>query len=272
MKSYLANCRPLRRLVLPLLARLSCNITVRHQWTRQKILLHLFRHKGYWFYGRDRERETMQLFASLLSKGDTVVEIGGHIGYISLYFKHLVADGRVVVFEPGENNLPYIRANLANRGVELVEQAVGDHSGPATFFIDSLTGQNNSFIPGFEGLRQNIANAFVPVAVREQQVTMVRLDDFAAERSLQPNFVKVDVEGFELSVLRGMPRTLQECQPGLMVEVQADETDVFDLLTGHGYELFTPQPRRLLRASELRGNVFALHRKAHRALMGRLGL
>jgi FkbM family methyltransferase len=55
----------------------------------------------------------MALFARLVRPQDTVIDVGGHIGYLSQYFAQLVGRrGQVIVFEPGPNNLPYTRANL----------------------------------------------------------------------------------------------------------------------------------------------------------------
>jgi predicted methyltransferase len=66
---------------------------------------HSFKHYTYWYDGERREQTTMELFAKLINPGDVVVEVGGHIGYIAVYFSHLVGkQGRVVVFEPGPNN------------------------------------------------------------------------------------------------------------------------------------------------------------------------
>jgi FkbM family methyltransferase len=73
----------------------------------------------------------------LITKGGTAVEVGGHIGYIAAYFAKLLGKtGELVVFEPGSNNLPYIRKNVTEMAssadlanVRLVEKAVGPISG-----------------------------------------------------------------------------------------------------------------------------------------------
>ena len=204
MKLY--NISLLRRIFLPLLRRFNLgDITIRHHYTGDPVRLHSFRHKGYWYHGRRREQETMLLFRRLLRPGDSVIEVGGHIGYLSLYFKWLVQSGNVFVFEPGVNNLPYIRRNVLPRGIQLVEKAVGDRNGPETFFLESLTGQNNSFVPNFKELQYNVKNAHAGgPAVTEVTVEMVRLDDFINTHSIKPELVKIDVEGFELTVLKGM--------------------------------------------------------------------
>jgi hypothetical protein len=78
------------------------NIRIKHHFTRDPLLIHSFRRKSYWFHGRDRELDSMEMFRRLIHSGAIVVEVGGHIGYISLFYKDLVgAEGFVYVFEPG---------------------------------------------------------------------------------------------------------------------------------------------------------------------------
>jgi FkbM family methyltransferase len=264
----------LRRIILPLLSRFNLgDITIRHHYTGDPIRLHSFRHKGYWYHGRSREKKTMTIFRRLLRPGDSVIEVGGHIGYISLYFKSLVQSGEVYVFEPGANNLPYIRRNVGPRGIHLVEKAAGDRSGTAAFFLESLTGQNNSFVRGFNGLKDNASNAFVATPkVTEVMVEMVRLDDFMTAHSIRPALIKIDVEGFELCVLKGMKETISRHAPKIMVEVQADEEEVYSLLTCAGYRLFNCLLSVCSKPADLRGNVFALHSVLHKEILEELDI
>jgi len=96
---------------MPLLKATAFDLSIAHPWVPpSRFRLNSFRHKGYWYHGKSRELRTMQLFAKLIRPNDTVAEVGGHIGFISMFFAKLVGDnGRVVVFEPGSNNLPYLR-------------------------------------------------------------------------------------------------------------------------------------------------------------------
>ena len=147
----------LRSMVIPLLARFNPgDVTIKHHWTGDPLRLHSFLHKGYWFHGRSREADTLELLSRLLGHGDRVVEVGAHIGYFTILFSRLVGPGgRVTVFEPGENNLTYLRVNtraLAN--VVIREEAVGSTVGTADFYLESISGQNNSLIEGYAGLNQ----------------------------------------------------------------------------------------------------------------------
>jgi hypothetical protein len=109
------------------------DVTIRHHYTGDPFRLHSFRHKAYWSNGRRRDELEMATFAELVRPGDNVIEVGGHIGYVSLYFAWLVGcHGRVHVFEAGPDNLPYLRGNVAfHKQVTVVErtpdQLVDDH-------------------------------------------------------------------------------------------------------------------------------------------------
>jgi FkbM family methyltransferase len=220
------------------------DISIRHHYTGDRIRVHSFMHKGYWYHGKRRERETMTLFALLLKPGDTVIEIGGHIGYISLYFANLVGStGRVAVFEPGPNNLPYIRSNVGDKNnILLIEKAVADFSGLTDFYLESLTGQNNSLLPNYPRFDGNLRHTGLESALAKTvvQVDCVTLDDFLAQTAgMKPSLVKIDVEGAELAVLKGMDRILQSGNVALMVEVTDNAPAVYDLLTTAGFKAFT---------------------------------
>src|SRR3954454_1116564 len=110
----LAKSTPIRRALVPFFRKVNPgDITITHHWTGERMVLHSFRHKGYWFHGKARERESMILCSRLIRGGDIVFDVGGHIGYMALHFADLVgAGGRVFCFEPAPLNLPYIRANV----------------------------------------------------------------------------------------------------------------------------------------------------------------
>jgi FkbM family methyltransferase len=207
----------------------------------------------------------MQFFQQALREGDTVVEVGGHIGYMTMFFSKLVGRaGRVIVFEPGGNNLPYIRANVAALGnVKIVESAVSDTDGSASFFEEALTGQNNSLLGDYERFEENRQGAFSSEQYKSREVTTVRLDTFAGRHSIRPALMKIDIEGAEFMALTGAARMLAENRPMLLVEVTRRNAEVFRFLVGLGYELFTPEGNPILRAGETNENVCALHPRKH---------
>ena len=86
-----------RPLAIGILARVNPgDVRVWHPFYPRKVLLHSFRHKGYWFYGKDRESATSRFFARVIQTSDTVIEVGAHIGFRTLQFAALAPQGRVL--------------------------------------------------------------------------------------------------------------------------------------------------------------------------------
>jgi FkbM family methyltransferase len=267
--------KSLRRIVLPILKWLSRDIQIRHHFTGDRFRLHSYLHKGYWYHGQNRERRSLDICQQVIQPGDTVIEVGGHIGYLSLFFSQLVGPtGQVHVFEPGLNNLPYIERNIQCRtNITLVRQALGNANGTATLYQENLAGQNNSLVKDFEVLQRNLQNAFDDgVQVTEVQVDVIRGDDYVTQQKITPHFIKIDVEGFEFEVLDGFRQTLQH-RPALFVEVQRHHDQIWKLCESLGYRLFrdTMQPLTRDEVLALRTqNVFCFHPDAHAEALRRL--
>lgn len=255
----------LRSIALPVLKAVNRDIRIRHHWTGRPVKLNLFAHKGYWYHGRNREKEEMEAIRLLIDDGDIAVEVGGHIDYISMLLSQAVGRGSVIVFEPGSNNLPYLRANIAGLdNVRLIEKGCGSQAEDLVFYEESLTGQNNSFVPDFQGLQSNAAHAgTVDVDVTSSVVQVVRVDQEVPDA---PSFVKIDVEGFELAVLHGAEGwfTAGATPPIFMIEVQADQAAVTDWFHSRGYRLFEIDGTAMPSIPEMTINLFALHPTEHK--------
>jgi len=250
------------------------DVTIRHHWVPgAKVLLNSYKHKGYWYHGKERERQTLSLMSEIIRENDLVLEIGGHIGYLTIFFAHHAGPrGKVIVFEPGSNNLPYIEKNVSQAEsstlakIELIRAAAGILDGEALLYEEDLTGQNNSMVRDFAGLRANMGKAYVETQVRPNKVPVRAIDSL----SVSPQFIKIDVEGFEWSVLQGAVATIETNSPALMVEVQADRDEIFSFFRGRGYLFFDDMMHSILAPAGLQRNVFCFHSDAHRELVERL--
>jgi hypothetical protein len=148
----------MRNFLLVILKNLKFDFKLNHHYTGIRFLLNSYYHKGYWFYGSKREYSTIQNFIKIIKNGDYVIEIGGHIGYFSTLFSNIIGpDGKLDIFEPSVENLRYLKQNISfmpsklSRGVSILEKGVGSENGFLDFYIDPITGQNNSFVKGLRG-------------------------------------------------------------------------------------------------------------------------
>ena len=149
-----------------------------------------------------------------LSPGDTFVDVGANVGYHALLAAGSVAArGRVVAFEASPRIFRMLRDNLSGNGdpaaVRAVNVAVADVAGTR---------------PIFRGPVQNIG---LTTTVRgrglqpDGQVAAAPLPDLLEPGEMQAaRLVKIDVEGAEDAVLRGMKRFLEGCRPDLEILVE----------------------------------------------------
>lgn len=280
MKLY--NSSILRRIVLPFLKRCSFDFHMKHPWIKgTNVKLNLFKHKGYWYHGKNREKSSMLFFDFIIKSGEkqffTIVEVGGHIGFVSLYFASLIEkNGKVFVFEPGSNNLPYIRDNIASSKysniIEIVELAIGESDGDVFLYEDSLTGQNNSLVKDFKGLKANKKRSYVSSDVKEKKIKMTSLDNYFDNYQDVVDFIKIDIEGYEWYALQGASALIKRWKPALMVEVQSNQIEILEYFHENDYILYNENRNLLKNPNELKGNVFCLYKHKHNELIERLDM
>jgi FkbM family methyltransferase len=251
--------------VLPVLARVNPgDITVRHPWTGDPLRVHSFRHRGFWFNAGDRERQIVLDFIRLIGRRDTIYDVGGHIGFTSMLFSALAVDGAVHVFEPSPDNLRYLRRNVAhNPNVTVIAAAVGAEPGRASLHLEDLSGQNNSLVPDGRVLDRTARSVHVQPHVDVTEVEVVTLDGHAARHQTKPDFVKVDVEGFEWEVLQGALETVRDHCPIWMVELTRRRDETLAWMEGRGYAPLDERLRRLDRPPWPGQNVVFMHRERH---------
>jgi FkbM family methyltransferase len=224
------------------------DISITHQWIpEQKIRLHAYKHKGYWWHGRNREKATMLAASQLIHPGDTIIEVGGHIGYLTNWFAKLTgATGSVLVFEPSYDNLRYLERNIAKwPWVKIDRRGISDFEGTATFYIEALTGQNNSLLADYDVFEKNASAAGVSSQREEEKIEVTTIDKVCEANGLSPDFIKIDIEGAELSALKGMQAVFCESRPIILIELTVDTQVCFDLLKRNGYIAFTEKLKRV---------------------------
>lgn len=254
-----------RRLILSVFRKINLgDIKIKHHWIPSKnITLHSFKHKGYWWHGKKREKETIDKFYKLISSGDTVVEVGGHIGYFSIIYSFLVGNsGKLYVFEPGVNNLNYTEKNLKNlENTFLIKKAISDSNGMVNFYLEDLTGQNNSIIKDYHLLEGNIKLSGInDVEVNSVQIPSITLDTFitgSVKNSI--SFIKIDIEGAEFLALKGAEQLLKNNKPNMMIEVTSDTQNVFDILKLYQYIMYLPSGKKVTNPKQMIGNIFCLN-------------
>jgi FkbM family methyltransferase len=133
--------------------------------------------------------------------GGHILDVGANVGYTATVFAGAIAPGfQVFAFEPEPVNVGILRRLLKRRGLEKkvvpVQAAVGAHTGIVCLAINS----------GHPGDHRVVS---VPGAGKTELVPMITIDEYIETHNLSNvRFMKIDVQGLELSVSRGMERLL----------------------------------------------------------------
>ena len=174
-----------------------------------------------------------------LFKEGSAIDIGANIGNHSLFFSDYFSD--VYSFEPNPRTFRVLKINaeLASN-VKCFNCGISDNNGEAVLNFDA----------------ENIGYARISSDIKDnsQKIELIRLDDFTEIQS-PLKFIKIDVEGHELHVIKGAENTIREYEPLIVFEQNKKEfvdgtTPSIDLLKEYGYKKFAciekfPQPSKI---------------------------
>ncbi len=165
--------------------------------TQRFWLKELRRHKGLW------EPANVSTIRRLIGKGALAVDVGAHFGATSMAYSRFCK--RVIAFEPNPETYRQALQHFALNqitNVKLYNLAIGDKPRKMSL-ASSRHPQSND---GMQRLTR-MHDGLPTVKVRT-------LDSFR----LKPDFIKIDVEGFEQLVLKGATETIKRFRPALLVE------------------------------------------------------
>jgi FkbM family methyltransferase len=209
----------------------------------------------------DYEAMLEAFYSRLDLKGGKVIDVGAHVGRHTLPLARLVGwRGTCYAFEP----IPPIRRVLMRRlrlrrwlrSAVVHPFALSDRTGTADFTL-ALDGLEES------GLRKRVAYNREAGRLSQLTVEVRRLDEVIPARD-RIRFIKIDVEGGELDVLRGATRILEESRPVVAFECGAaafmsyhEQPDpIFELFAARGYSIYSILGARIATVEEFRTAAF----------------
>lgn len=158
------------------------------------------------------ERPIQDLMCRLLAEGKVVYDIGANVGYFSILSARLVGPtGMIYSFEPVPANGAAIQRNAGLNGftnISVLNVAISNEIGERELFLAEHVGGS---------VLKSVA--VPPDLIGSMQVNTVTIDSLVErENLLLPDVVKIDVEGAELNVLKGMRSVLEQKRPDVILE------------------------------------------------------
>jgi FkbM family methyltransferase len=199
---------------------------------------------------KQHHRELIPLFRSLLADDAVVFDVGAHAGQFTKLFARIAANGFVFAFEPQSYARRIITTAIrCNRfsNVALLPIALGETPGVALLSLPIKSSGSYGF---------GLAHLAAAIGEREfeiEAVAVATLDQCVAALALDRlDLVKADIEGAELTMLKGASRTLETLRPALYLELDAGHlarcggtlAETWDFLAARGYRAFDPAPDR----------------------------
>ena len=175
-----------------------------------------------------------------LKPGMTVCDIGGHFGYFSRLAEFLTREsGCVHTFEPTPSTFKVLSRNTHRfPSIHLNQLAVADQLG--TLELTDYGTAFAAFNTIADGNMDSVAED-LNLAPKQTNVSTTTIDAYAEEHKLQLDFVKIDAEGAEPLIIKGMRNTLETARPMLSLEVgdssDRHSVDTVKILTDFGYTI-----------------------------------
>lgn len=158
------------------------------------------------------EPKNVEAIQKTVKEEDVAYDVGAHVGYFTVLMGDLVgSSGKVFAFEPRGLNLGYLKRHVSVNhceNIEIVAKALGNHSGHAK--LETRTGSGTGYIS----------------ETGDEDVEITSIDELVESGTLPPpTFLKIDVEGGEMAVLRGARKIIEIQRPRMVLATHGDEID-----------------------------------------------
>jgi len=195
------------------------------------------------------------------TESGVALDVGANNGQSAISILAIKPSFNVVSLEPNPVCKPQlsILSKLFGPRLQVLNVGAGNERGSYPFYIPFRSGrellEEGTFDFATLGRAASIQRIGMPerdYELRERFCPVITIDDL----NLQPVFVKIDVQGLEFDVLRGMRSTIESTMPLIMIERGCNEQDCTDFLNGFGYVRRCWSGVELVESSTKSVNVF----------------
>jgi FkbM family methyltransferase len=170
------------------------------------------------FYGQNYEDDEFRLLKRLTQRSQYFIDIGANTGIFSIYAASANPKLNVLCFEPHPSNFDRLAKNISinsTTNVNAFSNAVGATKRDIEFVIPADLG-----ISATASANEVFASNFHPIDYKRISVKQISIDETLRDLPLTfLDVIKIDVEYYELEVLKGAKATLQNKRPSVIIEI-----------------------------------------------------
>lgn len=172
-----------------------------------------------YFFGAYEPIESY-LLKSLLESDDVAVDAGANIGFYTLLISSVVSRGQVISFEPVPRNFEILKHNISlsprNKNIEIINKGLWHKKDTIDFSLETSMEDNiGSFTAGK-----------VSATIAQYKCEVIPMDDIF-QNAARLDFIKMDIEGAELSALKGGQKVIEKFRPQFLIEINRKACERF---------------------------------------------
>lgn len=195
-------------------------------------------------FKRNQDARELKLINSFVKPGFNVLDIGANIGFYTDVFSKLVGPtGCVHSFEPENTNFKYLLGNCErHKNVKLVNKAVSDKTEPLKIYLSKMLNVDHRTYP-------------VDDYSNFMEIDATTIDDYMSLNKItQVDFIKMDIQGYEMAAFKGMEKTLKnnptvkiitELWPYGLKKAGSSALEIIDFANAENFNIFLVTPNQL---------------------------
>ncbi len=190
------------------------------------------------------EYEILNSWNKYLDNAKVIFDVGANLGNHTIYWWEKLSPDVIYSFEPYLPSFERLKSNIEKNGIKSVRtinKGVGERKGRAS-------------VQSFDDSNYGATSLKYEDELSSGTIEIIDLDSFVGENNINSvDFIKIDVEGFELSVIKGMEKILDRHKPDLWIEVGTETfKQIFDILIPLGYVISDIEGFNVLLLNECR--------------------
>ena len=211
----------------------------------KRLVRKLFANLGVEIHRLQKPRDPFIDQRRLKPNASMIFDVGANVGDISLIYRQLYPDATIYAFEPLSSTAEILKRRTKDQHIRVVETALSDNNGEATFHSNRSSGTNSLFTTTEQG--RSFYTGDIYEEVRTITVPLATVDEFCAVQKVNRiDILKMDIQGAELLALKGAERMLAriscvytEVEFETVYEGQALFGDIHQFLTTRRFNLYS---------------------------------